>query len=131
VNTEVVTFAGSSLASREPIAWGRDLATLEEGRGKPVYVQSAALTAAGLLWAFALVARSQEPQPVTCLSIYQPIAQVADREEITKKQIRIRNVIHLLDQWMADTSGYDEDTWPKLKKAMEEDRLSSRRLFDE
>lgn len=131
MNTEIVTFSGSSLALREPIAWGRDLAKLEETEGRPVYVQSAALTAAGLLCALAIVARSQESQPVTCLSIYQPIAQVADREEITKKQIRIRNVMRLLDQWMADTSGYDEETWPKLKKAMEEDRMSSRRLFDE
>jgi hypothetical protein len=131
VNTEIVTCAGSSLALREPIAWGRDLAKLEEVKGEPAYVQSAALTTAGLLWAFAIVARSQEPQPVTSLTMYQPIAHVAEREEITKKQIRIRNVVRLLDQWMADTSGYDEDTWPKLKKAMEEDRLSSRRLFDE
>ncbi|TKB71961.1 MAG: hypothetical protein E8D45_11505 [Nitrospira sp.] len=131
MNSAIVTRAGSSLALREPIVWGRDLAQLEEAKGTLAYVQSAAVTVAGSLWAFADVARSQEPRPVTGLSMYQPIAHEAEREELTKKQGRLRNVARLLDRWMADTSGYDEDTWPKLKKAMEEDRLSSRRLFDE
>jgi hypothetical protein len=35
----------------------------------------------------------------------------------------------LLDEWMADESGYDEATWPKLEAALEQDRLSSRKLF--
>ena len=35
----------------------------------------------------------------------------------------------LLDEWMADESGYDEATWPKLQAALERDRLSSRELF--
>ena len=39
--------------------------------------------------------------------------------------------IRLLDEWMADESGYDEETWPRLKAALDRDRLSSRRLFDE
>jgi hypothetical protein len=43
---------------------------------------------------------------------------------------RIDAAIRLLDEWMADESGYDEETWPKLQAALEEDRLSSRRLFD-
>ena len=41
------------------------------------------------------------------------------------------NVERLLDKWMADETGYDEETWPELKKALEEDRLSPRRLFDD
>jgi hypothetical protein len=39
--------------------------------------------------------------------------------------------LHLLDEWMADESGYDETTWPELKAALDRDRLSSRRLFDD
>jgi excisionase family DNA binding protein len=39
--------------------------------------------------------------------------------------------IRLLDEWMADDSGYDEETWPELKAALDRDRLSSRRLFVE
>jgi len=41
------------------------------------------------------------------------------------------NVIRLLDEWMADESGYDEQTWPELKAALERNRLSSRHLFDD
>ena len=39
-------------------------------------------------------------------------------------------VIRLLDEWMADESGYDEETWPKLKEMLDRDRLSGRSLFD-
>ncbi len=40
-------------------------------------------------------------------------------------------VIALLDRWLRDESGYDEETWPELKKALDRDRLSERKLFDE
>ncbi len=42
-------------------------------------------------------------------------------------------VISLLKRWLADESGYDEETWPKLKKAIDRqrDRVGARRLFDE
>jgi hypothetical protein len=43
---------------------------------------------------------------------------------------RIEAAIRLLDEWAADDSGYDEDTWPKLRATLEEDRLSARSLFD-
>jgi len=36
---------------------------------------------------------------------------------------------HLLDEWMADESGYDEETWPALMEALDRDRPSSRKLF--
>ena len=35
----------------------------------------------------------------------------------------------LLDEWLADESGYDEEAWPELKEALDRDRLSYRRLF--
>lgn len=37
--------------------------------------------------------------------------------------------IRLLEEWLADESGYDEETWPELKKALDENRLSSRKFF--
>ncbi len=40
-------------------------------------------------------------------------------------------LFHHLAEWLTDESGYDEETWPKVKAALEEDRLSSRSLFDE
>ena len=39
--------------------------------------------------------------------------------------------IRLLREWMADESGYDEETWPKVKKVIEENRLSCRRRFND
>ena len=39
--------------------------------------------------------------------------------------------IELLNQWLADESGYDEAAWPKIKKALEENRTSKRLPFDE
>ncbi|OKH36708.1 hypothetical protein NIES2119_16930 [[Phormidium ambiguum] IAM M-71] len=46
---------------------------------------------------------------------------------------QIEKVIQLLDEWMADESGYDEETWPELKAAIDRERdlVSARRLFDE
>jgi hypothetical protein len=43
---------------------------------------------------------------------------------------RVRKAIALLDQWLNDDSGYDEETWPELKKSLDRERLSNRRLFD-
>ena len=42
------------------------------------------------------------------------------------------NVIALLRSWLTDDTGYDEETWPKLKKALnrERARLGARSLFD-
>lgn len=48
-------------------------------------------------------------------------------------QERIDKVIQLLDEWMADDSGYDEETWPELKAALDKERnlASAESLFDE
>jgi hypothetical protein len=40
-------------------------------------------------------------------------------------------VLKLLDEWLQDESGYDEETWPELKEALDRDRLSDRKLFNE
>ena len=39
--------------------------------------------------------------------------------------------IEILNQWLADESGYDEEIWPKVKNLLEENRLSNRSLFNE
>ncbi len=38
-------------------------------------------------------------------------------------------VVHLIEEWLADESGYDEETWDDLKAAMKENRRTSRDLF--
>ena len=40
------------------------------------------------------------------------------------------SAIALLDEWLQDESGYDEQAWPELKSELDEHRLSARRLFD-
>jgi hypothetical protein len=54
-----------------------------------------------------------------------------NRRGAREKYLRRRNVqtIRLLDEWLADKSGYDEETWEPLRAALETNRLSGRRLF--
>jgi excisionase family DNA binding protein len=42
---------------------------------------------------------------------------------------RAQGLARALEEWMADESGHDETMWPRLKAVLEQDRLSSRRLF--
>jgi hypothetical protein len=44
---------------------------------------------------------------------------------MTKQQ----QAMALIDLWLADTSGYDQRVWPRLARAIERNRLSSRRRF--
>lgn len=39
--------------------------------------------------------------------------------------------IRLLQKWMSDESGYDEAVWPRVKQAIEENRLSERKRFSD
>lgn len=43
-----------------------------------------------------------------------------------------KSLIRLFRDWLTDESGYDEQTWPTLKKALERERrrVGARRLFD-
>ena len=51
------------------------------------------------------------------------------KQESASTPERSREAIELLDEWLADESGYDEETWPELKAALERDRLSDHSLF--
>ncbi len=55
--------------------------------------------------------------------------QVHD-SSLPRHQTKPEAVIALLDEWLRDESGYDEETWPELKVALDRDRLSERKLFD-
>ena len=40
--------------------------------------------------------------------------------------------LRLLQEWMADDSGYDAETWPEVKTALDQNRPpGARKLFDE
>jgi len=40
-------------------------------------------------------------------------------------QQRMKVLESILDEWLADESGYDEETWPELKAALEQNRAES------
>jgi hypothetical protein len=52
-------------------------------------------------------------------------------KSVASQKARNEAAISLLNKWLADESGYDERVWPRLKKAIEENRLSSRKRFDD
>lgn len=50
---------------------------------------------------------------------------------MTKSPKRYAKAIALLKSWLADDSGYDEKTWPHLKRAIERNRPSERKRFSD
>lgn len=46
---------------------------------------------------------------------------------------RLKNEVamRLLQVWLADDSGYDEKAWKIVKKALEKNKLSNRKRFDD
>jgi len=49
----------------------------------------------------------------------------------TLQRARNQSAINLLNEWLADESGYDEQAWPAARKAIVENALSSRKRFDD
>jgi ferritin-like metal-binding protein YciE len=45
------------------------------------------------------------------------------------QQAKNEAAVRLMKEWLKDESGYDEETWPRLKAAIEANRLSSRSRF--
>jgi hypothetical protein len=58
--------------------------------------------------------------------------QVSPRIEISfTQQIKNQEASKLIRSWLADESGFDELIWPKAKKTIEENNLSTRVRFNE
>lgn len=47
------------------------------------------------------------------------------------QRARNQSAISLLNEWLADESGYDEQVWPTAKRAITENALSHRKRFDD
>ena len=60
-------------------------------------------------------------------SIPEPLGEIQDEALRAKNEAAIQ----LLHEWLEDDSGYDERAWPLLKEAIEEDRLSYRKRFND
>jgi len=57
----------------------------------------------------------------------QDTTPTLDLDDIRKRNATTRQ---LLQEWLADESGYDEETWPLLKGALETNRTApNRKLF--
>lgn len=44
---------------------------------------------------------------------------------------RAEKVKKLFDEWLQDSSGYDEQAWPQIKKALNDNHSKSHSLFNE
>lgn len=63
----------------------------------------------------------------------QIAATVAVLDRLSPKTAKGARIIAMLKSWLLDESGYDEETWPQLKKSLdlERKRVGARRLFDD
>ncbi len=93
------------------------------------YVESVAVTSSGQLREQVWGLMEHDPQPVTEVAAFALAPRRPELGTQPDQEHELHPAIRLLEEWLADESGYDEETWPKLKKALDEDRLSSRRLF--
>ena len=59
-------------------------------------------------------------------------AVIAELDQVKPASPRVAEAIALLKSWLTDESGYDERVWPRLKRALERQRvrIGARRLFD-
>ena len=57
--------------------------------------------------------------------------ETSEPRDAASRRKRYAGAIALLDEWLADDSGYDEETWQSLKEGIERTRTSSRRRFSD
>ncbi|HVA48528.1 MAG TPA: hypothetical protein VNH11_19340 [Pirellulales bacterium] len=57
---------------------------------------------------------------------------IALLDQLEPHSPKAKRIVAMLRSWLADESGYDEETWPMLKKALdrERSRVGARKLFD-
>lgn len=93
--------------------------------------QSSAVSATSVACSLALAAALALDSPTaTPFSIHETLASPLATRPFMSQRTKAEAAIALLDEWLNDDSGYDEEAWPKLKTALDEDRLSDRRFFD-
>jgi hypothetical protein len=64
------------------------------------------------------------------LPVDQYVLQVIDEGiALHTGQSPAEKVRALLDEWAADESGYEDEAWPRVKKAIDDNRLSSRSRY--
>ena len=62
---------------------------------------------------------------------YSPRIILTSEEVARVKQIeKNQAVLKLLDSWLSASADYDKQAWPRIKKSVEENRLSDRERFN-
>ncbi len=122
---------GGSKAAEEPLfSWGCEERQVEDAwRG--FIVQSGSVTSAGRTWERTLrkLFQSESESVIRVWVVGGGVAQYLSPWDFEQSQ-RVHDAVALLDEWLKDDSGYDEETWPELKESLDRNRLSDRKLFD-
>jgi hypothetical protein len=50
--------------------------------------------------------------------------KIAPLEDVAAEDETLEDAIKLVDEWMSDESGYDEETYPQIEAALNQNRLS-------
>jgi hypothetical protein len=139
MSTLTATYAGNSWAVAAPfplnVDWG-EAGRLAEFLLAMLRDNSASSRYAGIS---AELARRMVEQSASATSTYWletgqavgALEQEALAQSVMTQRQKNQAAIRLLQEWLADESGYDEENWPIIKKAIEENRLSDRKRFDD
>lgn len=95
-----------------------------EGFVEEVATRPSATIVEGILL---FVSGAEEPVPRADFGIGSP----QQERTVGSRRERHAAVIALLEEWLADDTGYDEATWPSLKEGIEQSRTSTRKRFND
>jgi hypothetical protein len=125
----VQPLARNSLAVSDPFAVSPEAGDHRSDRLRELLLQANA----AVTWALGpyaeLITRLSNQERASITASGLTLLQVTGQESQRPLSERSEALIRLVNRWLNDDSGYDERTWPALKKTIEEDRLSSRKRF--
>jgi hypothetical protein len=127
-----VTYAENSQAVHDPFATNLDelsKETVDLLRRLHLERWTASLH---IHWDIAIIRHLLE-QVGSAASIHWLALPPAESSNPVRMVQRAKNeaAIRLLQKWISDESGYDEAVWPRVKQAIEENRLSERKHFSD
>jgi hypothetical protein len=127
-----VTYAENSQAVHDPFAANLEELSKEAVellRRFPLERWTASLD---VHWDIAIIRHLLE-QVGSAASFHWLTPPPAESSNASRTVQRAKNeaAIRLLQKWISDESGYDEAVWPRVKEAIEENRLSERKRFSD
>jgi len=60
-----------------------------------------------------------------------PIKKSRTEDLSRQNQAQVNKVKRLFQNWLQESSGYDEESWPQLKRSLNENHSKLHKLFDE